>query len=108
MKTEAEIKQEKRDKALRYKANLIARIGRPAYNRRYNVRYSAKRRILGGRTHGYCMNCRIEFPRLELTIDHIIPLISGGKNEKSNLQLICKPCHDKKDLKVNPSYKQTK
>lgn len=100
-----ELKAKKKAKWERHKKNLIERYGRAEFNRRYNYRYAVKKRILKGRTHGYCMLCRKLFPREILTIDHKIPLIKGGKNEKSNMQIICRPCHIKKDLKVNPNYK---
>lgn len=58
---------------------------------------SAKRRILGTRTHGYCMICRKRCPRNVLTIDHIKKVAEGGANDKTNFQLICRPCHDIKD-----------
>lgn len=28
-----------------------------------------------------------------LTLDHIIPRVYGGTNERSNFQLLCLPCH---------------
>lgn len=31
-----------------------------------------------------------------LTIDHIIPISRGGKNERSNVQVLCEPCNLKK------------
>lgn len=29
-------------------------------------------------------------------VDHITPIAQGGTEEPSNLQAICKPCHDAK------------
>jgi len=33
----------------------------------------------------------------KLTIDHITSLIAGGDNDFSNFQLLCGPCHRRKD-----------
>jgi 5-methylcytosine-specific restriction endonuclease McrA len=30
--------------------------------------------------------------------DHVIPLSAGGTDDESNLQALCKPCHDRKTV----------
>jgi len=35
--------------------------------------------------------------RKKLTIDHVIPLVHGGKNVHSNVQPLCVACHEYKD-----------
>ena len=35
------------------------------------------------------------------TVDHIVPLGSGGTDDWDNLQPLCRPCHDKKTLEEN-------
>lgn len=40
---------------------------------------------------GICINCVLPYTRCET--DHITPLILGGENRESNLQLLCIPCH---------------
>ena len=49
------------------------------------------------RFHGRCNHCgtRIVGGRLP-AYDHITPLIGGGENRESNLQLLCSPCHGTK------------
>jgi len=41
-----------------------------------------------------------------LEIDHIIPLMKGGNNDKKNIQILCANCHLKKttyiDWKISP------
>lgn len=48
------------------------------------------------RASGLCQYCRERFPVRELTMDHVVPLVRGGRSIKSNLVPCCKPCNDKK------------
>lgn len=48
------------------------------------------------RAQGICYYCRRRFPARELTMDHIIPIIRGGKSVKSNVVPCCKSCNSKK------------
>jgi 5-methylcytosine-specific restriction protein A len=44
-----------------------------------------------------CQKCRREVGgRLRAEFDHIIPLILGGENRETNLQLLCHECHKAK------------
>lgn len=70
-----------------------------------------------GKTGWYCMCCKcgLWFPVKEIKVDHIVPvgavpdLISGQIGpyadkifcDISNLQLLCKECHDAKTLQDN-------
>lgn len=51
-----------------------------------------KNRIGQGRCH-YC-NDRV--PPKELTLDHVVPLVRGGKSSKGNCVPACKECNSKK------------
>ncbi len=48
------------------------------------------------RSSGICHYCGKKFPVEELTMDHLIPLIRGGKSIKANLVPACKECNNKK------------
>jgi len=48
------------------------------------------------RSNGICYYCKKKFPVEDLTMDHLIPLIRGGKSIKSNLVPACKECNNKK------------
>ncbi|SPQ02124.1 HNH endonuclease [Candidatus Sulfobium mesophilum] len=48
------------------------------------------------RSEGVCYFCHEKFPPKELTMDHIIPLIRGGKSAKGNIVPSCKECNNKK------------
>ncbi|OFZ14880.1 MAG: HNH endonuclease [Bdellovibrionales bacterium RBG_16_40_8] len=45
---------------------------------------------------GTCHYCHEKFARKELTMDHIVPIIRGGKSTKSNIVVSCKACNSKK------------
>jgi 5-methylcytosine-specific restriction protein A len=48
------------------------------------------------RSEGVCFYCRRKFPPGELTMDHLVPLIRGGKSSKGNIVPACKECNNKK------------
>jgi len=41
---------------------------------------------------GKCIYCKCDI-RTKFQVDHIVPVSKGGRNDKSNLQLLCKPCN---------------
>ena len=45
---------------------------------------------------GLCEYCGNKFSPKELTMDHIVPLIRGGKSVKNNIAVCCKECNNKK------------
>ncbi|MEF9426380.1 MAG: HNH endonuclease [Candidatus Mariimomonas ferrooxydans] len=45
---------------------------------------------------GKCYYCYRETPPRELTMDHIVPVIRGGKSAKNNIVPACKECNNKK------------
>ena len=47
---------------------------------------------------GFCQNCG---STENLTIDHIIPVLFGGKDNEENLQCLCSPCNRKKGPEKN-------
>lgn len=48
------------------------------------------------RSRGACHYCGKKFPPSELTMDHVIPIVRGGRSEKANLVASCKDCNSKK------------
>jgi 5-methylcytosine-specific restriction enzyme A len=45
---------------------------------------------------GVCHYCGEPFPPKELTMDHIVPLIRGGRSTRGNVAAACKGCNNKK------------
>jgi 5-methylcytosine-specific restriction endonuclease McrA len=45
---------------------------------------------------GRCHYCERAFPPAELTMDHLVPVIRGGKSTRGNLVTACKECNNKK------------
>jgi 5-methylcytosine-specific restriction endonuclease McrA len=45
------------------------------------------------RAAGLCHHCGAQFPAQELTMDHLVPVIRGGKSTKGNVVPSCKACN---------------
>ena len=48
------------------------------------------------RSAGTCHYCGKKVPPRLLTMDHIVPIIRGGKSTKGNVAAACKECNNKK------------
>lgn len=46
--------------------------------------------------NGRCYYCGGQFRPAELTMDHKVPVIRGGRSTRSNLVPCCKPCNNEK------------
>jgi 5-methylcytosine-specific restriction protein A len=55
------------------------------------------RQVLG---KGLCYHCENKFKAEELTMDHLIPIVRGGKSDKKNCVPSCKDCNTKKGHKT--------
>lgn len=47
-------------------------------------------------SRGLCHYCGQKFAAHELTMDHLVPIIRGGKSTKGNCVPACKECNNKK------------
>lgn len=45
---------------------------------------------------GICYYCGAKFPSSEITMDHLVPIIRGGKSTKGNIVPACKNCNNAK------------
>jgi len=52
------------------------------------------------RAKGICHYCGNTFPPAELTMDHLVPLVRGGRSTKGNLVPACKGCNSAKKHKL--------
>jgi 5-methylcytosine-specific restriction endonuclease McrA len=46
-----------------------------------------------------CLACGKREPEIKLTLDHIVPVVSGGANTIENAQPLCRSCNSKKGVK---------
>ncbi|HET9917202.1 MAG TPA: HNH endonuclease, partial [Candidatus Binatia bacterium] len=42
---------------------------------------------------GVCHHCGGKFAPADLTMDHLVPVVRGGKSTKGNVVASCKPCN---------------
>ena len=61
-----------------------------------------KRRL----SKGVCHYCRRRFSVKELTMDHIVPIIRGGKTTKGNVVPCCKECNNNKQYLLPMEWEQ--
>lgn len=52
------------------------------------------------RATGVCHYCGKTFPPADLTMDHVVPLVRGGRSTKGNLVPACKDCNSAKKNKL--------
>lgn len=48
------------------------------------------------RATGLCHHCGGRFPPRTLTLDHLVPIIRGGKSTKGNVVPSCKACNSER------------
>ncbi|WP_071517334.1 HNH endonuclease [Geitlerinema sp. PCC 9228] len=53
-----------------------------------------------------CQSCGKTATKCQLTVDHIIPLVRGGKNDISNLQTLCRRCNQRKKNHLDPRFQR--
>lgn len=61
--------------------------------------------ILSAQSHK-CAYCRIDLRKAKRHLDHIMPLVLGGSNDKTNLQYLCAGCNLSKGAKHPIAFAQ--
>jgi len=49
---------------------------------------------------GVCHHCSGKFTPAELTMDHLVPVVRGGKSTKGNVVPSCKACNSERKHKL--------
>ena len=49
---------------------------------------------------GLCYHCGKTFSPVSLTMDHLVPLVRGGKTGKNNTVVSCQKCNSEKSFKT--------
>ena len=52
------------------------------------------------RAAGICRHCGKKFSAKELTMDHLVPIVRGGKSIKGNLVPSCKSCNSERKYRL--------
>lgn len=65
-------------------------------NRLQGLTLQNKRKEFWVASGGRCALCDRAFALRDMELDHIVPLLAGGSNNDSNLQMLCKECHASK------------
>ena len=63
------------------------------------------KRELMSRQNNTCVYCGHRRTARLLEIDHIFPVVRGGSNDKSNLQVICRPCNMRKGIQSDEEFR---
>ena len=63
------------------------------------------KRELMSRQNNTCVYCGHRRTARLLEIDHIFPVVRGGSNDKSNLQVICRPCNMRKGIQSDKEFR---
>lgn len=55
----------------------------------------------------FCQYCHKQFARRDLTIDHVVPRVYGGRNSWQNVTTACAPCNSRRgcDSRIRPLHK---
>ena len=69
-----------------------------------NKRYAGygTRRAVYERDGGQCQYCGVEVTLADCNIDHVKPYGRGGRTQKRNLVVACRPCNKLKDYQMIP------
>lgn len=74
--------------------------GKTRHQRGYGTAWDKLRATILDRDNHLCQAClRNGRPVPGNQVDHIKPKAKGGTDDESNLEVLCRPCHDKKSMR---------
>lgn len=79
------------------------RTTRPTKRTRFSL--SLKRQLLSEQNR-QCMYCGERKSTKTTDIDHKDPVVRGGVNKKENLQILCKPCNQRKGMQTDEEFRE--
>jgi len=59
------------------------------------------------KANGRCHYCGGHFKPADLTMDHLVPLVRGGRSVRANLVPCCKPCNNDKKSRLALEWNPT-
>ncbi|NCN42578.1 HNH endonuclease [bacterium] len=68
--------------------------------RRRRGRHTFKRTHIFNRDDYCCQYCAVVFPQKDLTLDHVVPVKSGGPKTWENLVTCCRDCNQRKGART--------
>lgn len=80
----------------KFKVPAVIRLNRWVNLKRQSPIIRFSRANLYARDSYRCQYCRIMFPERELTLDHVLPVVRGGKKTWDNILTACIRCNQKK------------
>lgn len=66
----------------------------PLTRKKQIVRFSRANIFL--RDHHRCQYCGCKYNKNQLTLDHVVPIVQGGRKSWENIVTACKPCNQRK------------
>ncbi|MCM2276584.1 MAG: HNH endonuclease [Oligoflexia bacterium] len=66
----------------------------PLTRKKHLIRFSRTNIFL--RDHHICQYCGGKFSKSHLTLDHVVPIVQGGRKCWENIVTACKPCNQRK------------
>lgn len=77
----------------------------PLKKRKQIVRFSRTNIFI--RDQHRCQYCGINFAKIQLTLDHVKPVVQGGGKSWENIVTACKPCNQRKGGRTPQQAKMT-
>lgn len=87
-----------RSATIRWKMPAVIRFLQFVSNKKMTVKFT--RENVYTRDRGKCQYCSKNLKRAEITYDHVIPKVQGGKTNWRNIVICCMPCNQKKKDKT--------